>query len=141
MTTYPSSTPDPRWADRPIDAVELRFGNAIMPLRCEELGRLRLILRERVSDHVPDSDSSAEHTVLWLGDEGVGVRFTRDESRRLLALVEQTVQRLSAQTQGAPWSAELAREVPPAVGATATSTSGAARAATRRPSGVQGGIA
>lgn len=141
MTTYPSSTPDPRWADLPIDAVELRFGNAIMPLRCEELGRLRLILRERVADHVPDGESSAEHTVLWLGDEGVGVRFTRDESRRLLALVEQTEQRLAAQSQGAPWSAELAREAPPAAVVKATSTSGAARTTTRRPSGMQGGIA
>ena len=106
MSETLSSNVDRLQACSACDSVEIRFGNSIFPLQSSELDTLRSILRERIRSERPDGVSTAEHTVIWLGEEGIGARFSRDESRRLLQLLDEAAYALRADRA----TAELARE-------------------------------
>jgi hypothetical protein len=68
-------------------AFELRFGNAIMALRLDELQLLTDSVRRLDDEFRTAQRPEHGHATIWLGAEGSGFRFRRDEIAELHRLL------------------------------------------------------
>jgi hypothetical protein len=68
-------------------AFELRFGNAIIGMRLEELRLLTDTVARFEADFHSDTPPAHDHAVIWLGHEGSGFRFRREEIAELHRLL------------------------------------------------------
>jgi hypothetical protein len=72
---------------RVCGAFELRFGNAIISMRLDELCLLTDTVARFEADFAGERPPSHDHAVVWLGREGSGFRFRREEIAELHRLL------------------------------------------------------
>ncbi|MBL0940007.1 MAG: hypothetical protein IBJ03_14025 [Gemmatimonadaceae bacterium] len=72
---------------RSCGAFELRFGNAIIGMRLEELRLLTDTVSRLESEFTDESRPANDHAVIWLGHDGSGFRFRREEIAELHRLL------------------------------------------------------
>lgn len=64
---------------RACGTFELRFGNVVMQLSADDFSLLHSTVAELDQPRDSDGPTARDHAIIWLGNDGTGFRFTRDE--------------------------------------------------------------